>query len=174
MRYLSMAFVATFLVSCGGGSQTDTKGNEYEEIADEPTEAQLEALENGTAPVVEITIEANDQMKYNMGTMEVPAGSKVRVTLHNVGEMAKNVMGHNWTLLAEGTDLVSFATAAMAAKDNDYIPADRGAEVIAHTAILGPNETETVEFDAPAPGTYKFLCTFPGHYGLMQGDFIVK
>ena len=26
---------------------------------------------------------------------------------------------------------------------------------------------------APEPGTYIFICSFPGHYQLMMGEFIV-
>ncbi|MCB0632702.1 MAG: azurin, partial [Lewinella sp.] len=26
----------------------------------------------------------------------------------------------------------------------------------------------------PAPGTYDYICSFPGHYALMQGKFIVE
>ena len=31
----------------------------------------------------------------------------------------------------------------------------------------------TITFDAPDPGTFVFMCTFPGHYQLMMGEFIV-
>ncbi|MEM6771051.1 MAG: plastocyanin/azurin family copper-binding protein, partial [Bacteroidota bacterium] len=27
---------------------------------------------------------------------------------------------------------------------------------------------------APAAGEYDFICTFPGHYGVMKGKFIVE
>ncbi len=29
-------------------------------------------------------------------------------------------------------------------------------------------------FDAPAKGTYDFICSFPGHWATMQGKFIVE
>ncbi|HRN94472.1 MAG TPA: plastocyanin/azurin family copper-binding protein, partial [Chitinophagales bacterium] len=83
-------------------------------------------------------------------------------------------MGHNFVLLAQGTDLAKFATAAVAAKDNDYIPADLASSVIAHTKTIGGGETTEVEFPAPAAGTYDFLCSFPGHSAMMKGKFIVE
>lgn len=159
---------AAFLTSCGGGEEKKTEENKP---AEQPVEQPAATPEK---EVVELTIEANDQMQYDKKTMEVPAGSHVKLTLKNVGEMPKESMGHNWTLLGQGVDIVSYATAAIAAKDNDYQPEDRYADPIIYTKILGPGESETIEFDAPAAGTYKYLCTFPGHYGTMQGDFIVK
>ena len=39
--------------------------------------------------------------------------------------------------------------------------------------MLGGGETDTITFDAPDPGTHVFMCTFPGHYQLMMGEFIV-
>jgi uncharacterized cupredoxin-like copper-binding protein len=37
--------------------------------------------------------------------------------------------------------------------------------MIAHTALLAPGGSETIEFTAPAAGSYTFVCTYPGHYG---------
>lgn len=84
------------------------------------------------------------------------------------------VMGHNWVLLAEGADVAAIGQAAVEAADNDYIPADMEDQIIAYTKMLGGGESDTIEFEAPAPGTYTFMCTFPGHYALMQGKFIVE
>jgi len=167
-QILTFAIGTLFLVSCGGGA--DTKS---EETTPE-TPAQEEAAPVPEKEVVEVTIEANDQMKYDKTVIEVKSGTLVKLTLKNVGSMPVEAMGHNWTLLSQGVDLVAYATAAIAAKDNGYQPADRYADPIIYTRMLGPGESQTIEFDAPAAGTYKYLCTFPGHFGQMQGDFIVK
>ena len=44
------------------------------------------------------------------------------------------------------------------------------------TGLAGPNETVEVTFAAPtAPGSYAFVCSFPGHYALgMRGVLTVK
>ena len=55
-----------------------------------------------------------------------------------------------------------------------YIPPDALDQIIAHTKLLGPGETDTIEFDAPGPGSYPFLCTFPGHVALMSGTLVVQ
>ena len=40
--------------------------------------------------------------------------------------------------------------------------------------MLGGGEETTIEFEAPAKGEYTFICSFPGHYALMNGKFIVE
>src|SRR5437868_12385387 len=46
---------------------------------------------------------------------------------------------------------------------HDYVPPS-AKERLAHTKLLGPNETDTVTFNAPfVPGEYLYVCSFPGH-----------
>ncbi len=161
-KLLLIGLLSIFLYACGGGeSQT----------ASSDTTAQDEGP--SVAPTVELTIEGNDQMRYNKERLEVFAGQKVTLTLKHVGQLPVAAMGHNWVLLAQGTDVETFAVSAVSAADNDYIPAGSGAEVIAHTKMIGGGEEVSIEFDAPAAGTYDFICTFPGHYGFMKGKFVV-
>ena len=122
---------------------------------------------------VKIVIESNDQMRFNLSEITVQQGQIVVLTLKHVGKLPKAAMGHNWVLLEPDTDLASFAMSAMKAKDNEYVPAD-APEVVVNTILLGGGEETTIEFEAPAPGTYSFICSFPGHYALMQGTFPVE
>ena len=54
----------------------------------------------------------------------------------------------------------------------EYIP--EGDEIIAYTKLLGGGDSDTITFEAPKKGIYTFICTFPGHWQLMKGKFIVK
>ncbi|HRO72640.1 MAG TPA: azurin, partial [Saprospiraceae bacterium] len=119
-------------------------------------------------------ISGDDQMKYDKTELKVKAGQKVKLTLTHIGKMPKDAMGHNWVLLNQGVDLAAFAAEAIKAKDNDYIPAGKEGDIVAHTKTIGGGESTSVEFDAPAAGTYEFLCSFPGHSGMMKGHFIVE
>ena len=157
--------VLALAVACGGNespaNDTTTSSNEVETAEEVPA-------------VVELVIESNDQMKYNENRFDVREGQTIKLTLKNVGQLPKESMGHNWVLLASGTSIEDFAMAAMAARENDYIPTELEESIIAHTALLGPGEEDTIEFEAPAKGIYDFICTFPGHSGMMKGKFVVQ
>lgn len=132
--------------------------------------AQAESAAQATAPIV---ITANDQMQFSTKAFEVASGSPVVIVLQNVGSMAKEVMGHNLIVLQPGNDVAAFGTKAMAAKETDYIP-QGDPSIFAHTRLLGPGESDTLRFTAPAAGEYPYLCSFPGHFAMMQGVMTVK
>ena len=121
----------------------------------------------------EYYITANDQMRYNIKEFSVTTGKTVKITLTHIGKMDKSAMGHNFVLLKQGTDVDKFAAAASEAKDTDFVPAD-SKDVIAQTKLLGGGESDKITFEPPPAGVYDYLCTFPGHYGLMRGKLIVK
>ena len=126
-----------------------------------------------TSNRVEIVIEGNDQMKFNLSEIKVKAGDTVVLTLKHTGNLPATAMGHNWVLLKQGVVVKDFAMEAMRARDTNYVP-EGSADVIAFTKVIGGGEVTTVEFEAPEAGTYDFICSFPGHYALMQGKFIVE
>ena len=54
-----------------------------------------------------------------------------------------------------------------------YIPATK--RVLAYTDIVAPGERQTISLTVPAtPGRYPFLCTFPGHWMVMNGELVVR
>ncbi|MEM1347791.1 MAG: azurin [Myxococcota bacterium] len=120
-----------------------------------------------------LALESGDQMKYDKAQLSVQKNKRAKLTLKHTGKMKKEVMGHNFVLLKKDVDVQKFAVAAIAAKENGYIPAELKGDIIAHTKLLGGGESDTIEFDAPEPGTYVFICTFPGHYAVMKGEFVV-
>jgi azurin len=85
-------------------------------------------------------------------------------------------MAHNFILLKAGADPVAFVNAAATAQATGYIPPSLQNQVIASTKLAGNGETVDVTFKAPAkPGSYTFLCTFPGHFvSGMKGVLVVK
>lgn len=121
-----------------------------------------------------ILLTANDRMQYSDTLFKVKASEKVNLRFQNIGKMPKNSMGHNFVLLAQGTDFANFATEAIKARDNDYIPAALSSSVIAHTKLTGPGETDNISFNLPGKGVYDFLCSFPGHYGTMRGKLVAE
>lgn len=172
MKKLLLVFAAALVMSCGDNKKeekTEMKIGTQKSVEKEVTEDI-----NADPNLAVVTIEGNDQMKFNKSEIRVKAGQKVKLTLKHVGKMSEDVMGHNWALLTADADMATVGQAAALAKETDYIPADMKDKFIVHTEMIGGGETTTIEFDAPAAGTYTFLCTFPGHYALMQGKFIVE
>jgi plastocyanin len=100
-------------------------------------------------------------------------GPAIRLTFIN-----PDVVPHNWALIKPGTlpkvgDLVNKIVAEPDAASRQYIP--RTDDVLVYTDIVGPQDQFVVYFRAPAtPGRYPYLCTFPGHWMVMNGEMVVK
>jgi azurin len=107
-------------------------------------------------------------MRFDVTAFEVTHGQKVSITLKNVGTTPKFSMGHNLVVLdkqiTEQNIQAKFLDPAAEQASHDYVaPGDKN--VLAHTKLLGPGETDTIVFTAPqAPGNYLYVCSFPGHY----------
>jgi azurin len=159
-------FAITLLVSCGGKEEKKKEGFTYEK-----KEAPVAKAVDATSG--DVVLSADDLMKFDKNEIKVKAGSKVKLTLRHTGKLNKQVMGHNFVLLKQGVDLAGFAGKAVMSAATEYIP-EGTEDVIAHTKLIGGGETVVIEFDAPEAGSYEFLCSFPGHYAMMKGVFIVE
>lgn len=130
----------------------------------------------GGGETVQVTIQANDQMKYDTALIQAKPGQSVQVTLRNVGTMPKVSMGHNFVVLDGQVAPEQFIEASQMQMASDYVAPELKEHVIAHTKLLGPGEFDTITFAAPkTAGDYPFLCSFPGHYAIgMKGVLSVK
>jgi azurin len=128
------------------------------------------------ARVIKIQAGVDNAMKFDVASITVAPGERIKVVLANASTLPKEVMGHNWVLLQAGTDPLAFAAAGAPEAANGYIPSKLKDKVLAVVGILGPKETGEVTFTAPtAPGEYPFLCTFPAHCQIgMRGVLVVK
>lgn len=119
-------------------------------------------------PPKDVTVQADDKMKYDLTSIDASPGQKINVTFKNIGTTPKFSMGHNFVLLdkaiTEQNIQAKFLDPASQEASHDYVPpSDKN--VLAHSKLLGPNETELVSFNAPfVPGDYLYVCSFPGHY----------
>lgn len=122
------------------------------------------------------TIEGNDLLQFNLSEIRVSADcGEVTITLRHVGQLAVNVMGHNWVLTTT-EDYMPVATAAQSVGPPRYLQEGDG-RVIAATDMIGGGEETSVTFDISGlepGGAYTFFCSFPGHYVLMNGQFIIE
>ena len=166
MKKIKILLLFIIVISCGGN--TDSKKNKFEYKAIEKKEDDLDKNSKETF----IIINSNDLMKFDQNELRVFEGQKITLTLNHTGKMSKEIMGHNFVLLKKETNLNDFAQRAMLARENEYIP--DGNETIAYTKMIGGGESDTITFTAPEKGSYTYICTFPGHYGLMRGVLIVS
>ena len=132
------------------------------------------AAAKGGARTVELT--GGDDMKYNTTTITAKPGETLHIVLKSTGTIPKMAMAHNFVLLALSANVDEFIKAAAGASATDYVPADQKAHVLASTKLAGPGETVEATIKVPAkPGTYPYLCSFPGHYVAgMKGTLVVK
>ncbi|MDX1907814.1 MAG: ThuA domain-containing protein [Bacteroidia bacterium] len=121
------------------------------------------------APAVTLKLKVQvNQMKYDLSQLSVPAGQRVAIVFEN-----PDFMQHNLLILAAGSlDKVGAAADALAqAADGaaqNYVP--DMPEVLAASPLVDPNTSYTLVFTAPEqPGDYPFVCTFPGHWRMMNG-----
>ena len=166
MKKINIILLFIIVISCGGN--TDSKKNKFKYKAIEKKEGELDKNSIETF----IIINSSDLMKFDQNELRVFEGQKITLTLNHTGKMSKEIMGHNFVLLKKKTDLDDFAQRAMLARENEYIPV--GDETIAYTKMIGGGESDTITFTAPKKGSYTYICTFPGHYGLMKGVLIVS
>ncbi len=163
-----LVFIFSFAMLMGCGGKEEKKKDEFS--YENKTSKVKKVVEDDASEVV---LTSNDQMQFNKAEIRVKAGKKVKLTLKHIGKLDKKIMGHNFVLLKQGVSISAFGNKAATFANNDYIP-EGTQDVIAHTKLIGAGETAVIEFDAPAPGEYDFLCSFPGHYAIMKGKFIVE
>jgi azurin len=122
------------------------------------------------------TIEGNDLLQFNLPEIKVSADcADVTINLVHTGALPATVMGHNWVLTTTA-DYMPVAAAGQAAGAPEYLPAG-DPRIMANTQLVGGGEETSVTFSLSgleAGGDYTFFCSFPGHYVLMNGKFIIE
>ncbi|CAN5225530.1 hypothetical protein BH23BAC3_BH23BAC3_28260 [soil metagenome] len=109
-------------------------------------------------------------LQFDMETIEVNSGSKIRLVFNNDDDMQ-----HNVVIVQPGTaDEVGEEAMLLGLQgpEMQYVPDNDN--VLFYTAILRPGMSESIYFTVPdIPGEYTYVCTFPGHHIVMRGKLIV-
>jgi azurin/glucose/arabinose dehydrogenase len=117
-----------------------------------------------------ITIGTIPGLKFDISQIQVKAGSRIKLIFNNNDDML-----HNLVITKPGTvATVGEAGLRLGLKGTElhYVPKTN--DVLFHTNIIEPEKSEAIYFTAPKQtGTYNYVCTFPGHYMLMQGKLNV-
>jgi azurin/glucose/arabinose dehydrogenase len=117
-----------------------------------------------------ITIGTVPGLKFDISEIQVKAGSRIRIVFNNNDDML-----HNLVITKPGTaNAVGEAGLNLGLKGSEmnYVP--KTSDVLFHSNIVEPEKSESIYFVAPKQtGAYQYVCTFPGHYTLMQGKLKV-
>ncbi len=115
------------------------------------------------------------QMKYDLSVITAAPGSQLKLVFENLDEMP-----HNFVLCRplpdkadKGLELAQLAWQLGAVgMEKAWIP--DSPRVLAHTGMVAPHQQESLVIKVPdQPGSYPYVCTFPGHAMAMNGELRV-
>ena len=176
--FLPAAAAMLFLASCGGNSSSDENSTATEDTTTAPAAAEAPGADIPGIDTVSVTdhikLTGNDQLQYDITLFKVKARQKITLDFKNIGTQPAAAMSHNVVILQQGTDVQKFGEAAVPAAATAHIPESMKDDVIAHTKLLGPGESDQITFTLPDAGVYDFICTFPGHFGTMHGKIVAQ
>ena len=127
---------------------------------------------------VEVQISCEpERMLFSNQQFTVRPGQPVKLVFTN-----PDATDHNLVLIRPG----QLAEVGMAANEmardpanatSDFIPESKQELILAATPMIGPTRTSLIHvlrFEAPKePGVYPYVCTFPGHWIVMNGKMVV-
>lgn len=121
----------------------------------------------------EVLIEAALGLQYVQKQLTAKAGEKLTIVFKN-----PDVVPHNWMLAKPGTlqkigNLANLMITDPQGLAKHYVPDSD--DVLAYTDMTNPKESFTIHITAPKEkGDYPYLCTFPGHWMVMNGVLKVE
>jgi azurin len=102
--------------------------------------------------------------------LNCPTGARVRLVFKHAGQRIPQK--HNWVLVLPGSEPEVEKAGSAAGEATGWLPKnDR--HVLAATPLCSPGGEAMIEFTAPAPGNYPFICSTPGHAAEMHGTLHV-
>jgi len=155
------------LTACGGGSGSDGESSS--------SSGASQSGGGGSSAAETVTIHPKgNQMKFKETEFSVPADTEVELVFENTATSPS--MQHNVIVLSEAPSQDLFKrigqAGVKAGAGNNYTPDDPA--ILAATGLAKPGETTSVTFTTPSEaGEYGYVCTYPGHWAMMQGTMRV-
>ena len=163
--------VVFLLISCG--PTAGDKNNSGESATTEVKETTVPGIDK-LEFTDSVLLKANENMRFDKELFRVRAGKKISLILKNTSAKSPTSMAHNVVILKNGVDIADFADVVHDAKAEQYVPSSLDSLIIAHTKLVGGGDSDQVDFIIPKPGVYDFMCSFPGHWGTMQGKIVAQ
>jgi putative heme-binding domain-containing protein len=147
-------------------------------VIKEPLPNASEAQFDGRSNLKVVNISCiPERMLFTVSQFAVTLGQSVKIVFTN-----PDATDHNLVIVREG----ALAEVGMAANEmardpgnanSDFIPPEKRTLILHASPMIGPTRSAQVHvlrFEAPAePGLYPFVCTFPGHWVVMNGLMVV-
>lgn len=150
------------------------RGNLFREPAPTASEAQFDSQKQ--LKTVRISC-VPERMRFTVEQFTTKPGQPVKIVFAN-----PDATDHNLVIVKpDGLAEVGMAANAMARDpknaNSDFIPADKQSLILEASPMIGPTRKSLVHvlrFEAPTDaGVYPFVCTFPGHWVIMNGIMVV-
>lgn len=144
----------------------------------EPTPSAREAAFDTQPNLERVDISCvPERMLFTKTKFVVGAGQPVKVVFTN-----PDATDHNFVLVKPG----ALAEVGMAANEmardprnanSDFVPREKSELILQSSGMIGPSRGSRISvlrFEAPTePGIYPYVCTFPGHWVIMNGVMVV-
>ena len=139
-----------------------------------PPEPLGPALATGSGTAITIGTDAV-QLIFNQTSVSAPNGL-ITLTFRNLATAVQ----HNWVLVngddavAEGVNNAAQEQSRVARNAAAAVPPADTSGLLVSSPMLDPGKEVTFTFQPPGPGSYTFICTFPGHYlAGMKGTLVI-
>lgn len=114
-----------------------------------------------------------DRMEFAVKEIEAKSGTEITIVMNNTA--SNPAMHHNVAVLEVDVDdddaITEVGVAAMnAGEERGYVP-DHDA-ILAATPMAAPGGRTEITFTVPPPGSYPYVCLYPGHYVVMRGVLV--
>jgi len=144
--------------------------------APKPSKAEAEFDARKELATVEISCQP-ERMLFTQQEFTVRPGQPVKLVFTN-----PDATDHNLVIVKPGSLAAVGVAANEMARDpknasGDFLPESQRDQIVAATPMIGPTRKALVHvlrFAAPTePGVYPYVCTFPGHWIVMNGRMVV-
>lgn len=171
--FLSISLIITGIALSGstGFADTDHSNRIHSEMNDLETslafqEGQTVTVEDGDT--LEVSSFGSD-LSYDITEIRAKAGTQFTIRYINA-----STMPHNVVFVNTEADINPVGIAALQAYQNNYIPENEMDRIFAYSDLATPESTVEVTVTVPEePGSYPYICTYPGHFTSMQGRLVV-
>lgn len=150
----------------------NTKPRTPKEISTGAAESKTvtEATEtiDGSTRIIDIS-STGIALSYDLTEIRMKSGERIVIRYKNASDMA-----HNLVIVKSESDIHQVGIAAISAMQDEFIPKSEQDRILAASRLAYPGDTVFVTFTAPGPGVYPYICTFSGHFTMMQGRIMVE